>query len=97
MAGCSDVERMASIDESGIIRVGGVSTGTMVTKAAATPVTTAAESLPWLKEGLAAGMDITYLTKTESRKARLKLEVDGQGDALKSEGGVTVYSLKAYD
>ena len=97
MAGCSDVERMASIDESGIIRVGGVSTGTMVTKAAATPVTTAAESLPWLKEGLAAGMDITYLTKTESRKARLKLEVDGQGEAMKSEGGVTVYSLKSYD
>lgn len=84
-------------DDSDVIHVGMVSTGTRMTRADAQTGGQAAETIPWLKEGLAGGMDITYLTKTESRKARLKLEVDGQGAVITSVGGVPVYSMKAYD
>ena len=95
LTACSDMEKIEPQTDAGIINVGNVMTGTMMTKAA--QAGTAAESLPWLREGLASGMDISYLTKTDSRRARLKLELDDQGNALKSDGGITVYSLKAYD
>ncbi len=98
LAACRSVDGMDPVtDDADIIRVGSVNTGVMTTKASAESGAQAAETLPWLKEGLAQGMDISYSTKTESRKARLKLEVDGDGNVVTSAGGVTVYSLKAYD
>ena len=97
MAACSNVEKIEPLADDTVIHVGGVSTGMMVTKAAPAATGTAAETLPWLREGLAAGMDISYHTKTDSRNARLKLELDAEGDVATSNGGITLYSLKAYD
>ena len=83
LAACRSVDGMDTVtDDADIIRVGSVSTGVMTTKASAESGAQAAETLPWLKEGLARGMDISYSTKTESRKARLKLEVDGDGNVV---------------
>ena len=60
-----------------------------------------AEKVEWLANMLKQGMDITYLTKTAQQtaqqKAHLKLETDEKGNPSTSEGGVTIYSLKAYD
>ena len=83
--------------DADVIRVGMVSNGRMTTKADPEPAGQAAETVPWLKDVLATGMDMTYLYNDNSRKARLKLEVDAEGNILTSEGGITKYSFKAYD
>lgn len=93
----SQDEVLSSATEEDIIHVGGVSTDGMVANAAVTRAAVAAETLDWLKAGLIQGMDITYLTKTASQKAKLKLEVDGEGNPKTSEGGFTIYSLSAYN
>ena len=56
-----DYKPMSFIDPETGRYVGNVMTGTMMTKAA--QAGTAAESLPWLREGLASGMDIPLSCK----------------------------------
>lgn len=95
---CTSAYEMDHTDnKDGVIRVGKVSTESMTTVSVATRAGAPAETLDWLQQGLSQGMDIKYLTKSDSRRARLKLELDTYGDPATSAGGVTVYSLKAYD
>lgn len=82
LASCGSLETPG--DEDNVIHVGDVSADDMVTAVVATRAGVAAGTVPWLKEGLKDGMDITYLSKTAQQKARLILEDD-------------VYSLNAYD
>lgn len=100
LAGCSaEDEMLSTIDETNIIHVGGVSTEGMMTTAVVTRATTAvpAEEEDWLAAMLKLGMDVSYLTKTAQQKARLTLETDANEEVKKSEGGLTIYSLKAYN
>ena len=98
MAACSQSDAPVTYpDDTDIIHVGSVSAGNMTTRADAEPSGQAAETIPWLKEVLASGIDMTYQHESGSRKARLKLEVDGGGNIRTSEGGITIYSLNTYD
>ncbi len=98
MAACSQSDAPVTYpDDTDIIHVGSVSAGNMTTRADAEPTGQAAETIPWLKEVLASGIDMTYQHESGSRKARLKLEVDGGGNIRTSEGGITIYSLNTYD
>ena len=90
-------ETVQDWNDADVIHVGGVNTDRMLTTTAVTRAAEAAEGIDWLSAALKQGMDITYLSKTDSRKALLKLEVDQQGQIQKSAGGLTVYSLTAYD
>lgn len=101
LSACTQHDEALGTDDESIIHVGGVSTGDMLSTSASTravmePV--AAESLDWLKDGLATtGMGITYFTKTAQQKAQLKLQVDGEGNPVKSGEGITIYDFKAYN
>ena len=109
LAACTQDENLAPVDESNIIHVGGVSTESMTLREVQTRADeetdsksaekeAQAENVNWLASVLKGqGMDITYLTKAAQQKAHLKLETDGEGNISTSEGGVTIYSLKAYD
>lgn len=110
LAACSQNEELVAADDSAdIIHVGGVSTEAMTLREVQTRADeetdsksaekeAQAENVDWLASVLKGqGMDITYLTKTAQQKARLKLETDREGNLSTSEGGVTIYSLKAYD
>lgn len=110
LAACSQNEELVAADDSAdIIHVGGVSTEAMTLREVQTRAgegtdsksaenVAQAENVDWLASVLKGqGMDITYLTKTAQQKARLKLETDVEGNLSTSEGGVTIYSLTAYD
>ena len=74
----SQDEALSSVDDSDIIHVGGVSTDDMVTTAAVTRATVAAETVDWLKAGLQKGMTINYYQDTDAKqKAQLKLDENG--------------------
>ena len=95
---CSSQDDIISqSDNDNIIHVGNVSTDNMVTTATVTRTAVAAETLPWLKEALKKGMDITYLLDENTQKAKLELQVDNDDKVQTSEGGFTIYNLKAYD
>ena len=100
LAACSsqDDSLLTTADDTDVIHVAAVSTDDMVTTAAVTRAGVAAETVDWLTDALKKGMDITYY-KAESakQKARLKLETDALGNIQTSDGGVTIYSLNAYD
>ena len=75
----SQDEALSSVDDSDIIHVGGVSTDDMVTTAAVTRATVAAETVDWLKAGLQKGMTINYYQDTDAKqKAQLKLDENGK-------------------
>ena len=101
LSACTQHDEALETDDDRIIHVGGVTAGDVlstsaVTRAMMDPV--AAESLDWLKDGLATtGMDITYFTKTAQQKAQLKLQLDSEGNPAKSDGGITIYDFKAYN
>lgn len=99
LSACRQDEDLATVDDSSIIHVGGVSTEGMMTTTVVTRAVTPvpAEQEDWLAAMLKRGMDITYLTKNAQQKAQLLLQTDGEGNILKSEGGFTIYSLNAYN
>ena len=68
---CSSQDDIISqSDNDNIIHVGNVSTDNMVTTATVTRTAVAAETLPWLKEALKKGMDITYLLDEKKKLAK---------------------------
>ena len=100
MASCSQHDEALLDNDDNIIHVGGVDAGNLLTATAATRAVSepvAAESLDWLKLGLASGMDITYFTKDKQQKARLTLQLDADSKPVKSDGNITVYHLNAYN
>lgn len=99
LAACNDADEITSAQSDSLseIRIAEVSADAMASTAAATRTSVAAESLTWLKEGLAQGMDITYFIGSSSQKAQLKLEVDESGVVQTSSEGYTLYSLNTYD
>ena len=83
----SQDEALSSVDDSDIIHVGGVSTDDMVTTAAVTRATVAAETVDWLKAGLQKGMTINYYQDTDAKqKAQLKLDENGKYSLKDSNG-----------
>lgn len=83
-------------EDENVIHVGGVSTSgtemvSVTTRAANDP--TPAETLPWLRDPLFSGLDITYRKGDRSRIAVLKLlSGDHDGYAV-SEGNIAKYSF----
>ena len=102
LSACTQHDEAFEAGDEHIIHVGGVSTGDMLSTSASTRAASnsvAAESLDWLKLGLAqTGMDLTYFTTNQGpKKAQLTLELDSDNKPATSEGGVTKYHLTAYD
>ncbi len=100
MASCTQHDEALLDNDDNIIHVGGVDAGNLLTATAATRAVSepvAAESLDWLKLGLASGMDITYFTNDKQQKARLTLQLDTDGKPVQSDGNITVYHLNAYN
>lgn len=100
MASCTQHDEALLDNDDNIIHVGGVDAGNLLTATAATRAVSepvAAESLDWLKLGLASGMDITYFTNDKQQKARLTLQLDADGKPVQSDGNITVYHLNAYN
>lgn len=98
VSACTPNADLATADgDDRIIRVGGVTTPA---EAVAQPTTRAAvadEDVHWLNEALQQGIPMTYSTKTAQQRALLRLETDDRGAVSTSDGGITIYSLTAYD